>query len=86
VKLEELINDHLKLTVRDDGIGLPDKFDIKNLSSMGLNLVEMLVSQLNGMLEISSHNGTMFEITFKKQYYKPRLKKKELAKFKSEIC
>jgi two-component sensor histidine kinase len=44
---------------------------------MGLVLVDMLVNQLNGMIEISNAQGTSFAITFKKPFYKPRLDKKE---------
>lgn len=54
------------LSVEDDGIGLPEKFDIENLESLGLQLVVSLTEQLNGNLEIEKMNKTKFLITFEK--------------------
>ena len=40
------------LTVKDDGIGLPDDFDLKNTSSLGMLLVNSLVNQLEGEIMV----------------------------------
>jgi|GEM_PF-3419820 len=40
----------LTLTVRDNGIGMPEDIDLNNLSSLGLILVQSLVKQLKGTL------------------------------------
>jgi two-component sensor histidine kinase len=50
--------------VRDDGVGLPAGFDPDRSSSLGLKLVNGLVQQLEGELEVKSIKGTCFEITF----------------------
>lgn len=52
------------LTVSDDGIGLPENFSPDSSLSLGITLVDTLVHQLNGQLEISSNNGATFKITF----------------------
>ena len=53
----------LTLTVRDNGIGMPEDMDISNPSSMGLMLVQSLVKQLKGTLEVKSNGGTEFKVS-----------------------
>lgn len=57
----------LKLIISDNGIGLPDNFDIENSESLGLQLVTTLITQVSGELEIDNKNGTRFKIVFKEQ-------------------
>ena len=52
------------LTVSDNGIGIPDNFDIKNLDSLGFQLVASLVDQLDGEFELKRNNGTEFTMKF----------------------
>ncbi|MBW4521054.1 MAG: PAS domain S-box protein [Scytolyngbya sp. HA4215-MV1] len=54
----------LKLVVRDNGRGLPAGFHLESTPSLGLTLVQGLVDQLNGTLELTSTEGTEFKITF----------------------
>jgi len=58
------IEDHFVLQVKDDGVGLPPAFDIRQVKSLGLQLVESLVGQLEGVLAISSQGGTEMKVTF----------------------
>jgi two-component sensor histidine kinase len=54
-----------QLKVIDNGIGMPADFDFKNSSSLGLLIVNVLVAQINGKIEmISGDQGTEFSITF----------------------
>jgi len=53
-----------QLTVRDNGIGLPDAIDVANTSSLGLQLVRDLVEQLDGVLTADRREGTSFMLTF----------------------
>jgi PAS domain S-box-containing protein len=57
-------NTNFTLTISDDGIGIPDNLDIKNLDSLGLQLVTSLVDQLDGEFELKKNNGTEFKIKF----------------------
>jgi len=50
--------------VEDNGIGLPEPFDIDTSTSFGLKLVRMLVRQINGAITIDRNRGTRFTITF----------------------
>ncbi|RCV63873.1 hypothetical protein C5S53_11645 [Methanophagales archaeon] len=53
------------LTVSDDGVGLPDGFDINVSKTLGLRMVKILVEdQLQGTLEINSDGGTTFKVVF----------------------
>ncbi|HWQ19139.1 MAG TPA: PAS domain S-box protein [Methanotrichaceae archaeon] len=52
----------LTLTVRDNGVGIPADLDINNPRSMGLTLVQSLVKQLKGTLEVNSNGGTEFKV------------------------
>jgi|GEM_PF-6401451 len=53
----------LTLAVRDNGIGIPEDLDIGKPSSMGLILVQSLVNQLKGTLEVKINGGTEFKLS-----------------------
>ncbi len=56
----------VNLTVSDDGVGLPEGFDINATKTLGLRLVKTLVEdQLDGNLNIISKDGTTFTVEFK---------------------
>jgi PAS domain S-box-containing protein len=57
-------NGTIQLTVADTGKGLPDGFAYKNTSGLGMKLVDSLVRQLRGRLEIRSHSGTIVKVSF----------------------
>lgn len=54
-----------RLIVSDDGIGLPEDLDFENLPSLGLQLVNALVQQLSGTLDVSLDEGTTYKILFR---------------------
>lgn len=56
------IEDHFVFEVTDNGIGLPQDFDIDKSESLGLKLVSNLVHQINGTLKIESIGGSKFTI------------------------
>lgn len=57
----------IHLTIKDDGIGLPTNFKIGKSETLGLQLVQTLVEQLDGKLAVKSDRGTEFLITFDKR-------------------
>jgi len=63
----------LELIVADNGIGLPKKINIYNTPTLGLQLVNNLVNQIDGQIELDRNNGTSFKINFKASIYKDRL-------------
>jgi hypothetical protein len=54
----------ISISVSDDGVGMPEKFELKDSPSLGLSLVHTLVEQLEGNLEILRDRGTTFRVTF----------------------
>jgi len=52
------------LIVKDDGIGLPKDFDFHNTKTLGLQLVDNLVEQLEGTIELNGNGRTECKITF----------------------
>ncbi|MDM8554737.1 histidine kinase dimerization/phosphoacceptor domain -containing protein [Desulfococcaceae bacterium HSG7] len=64
IALNRLHKNHYTLVVRDNGIGFPDNIDYKNTESMGMQLVNMLIKQLDGDLSLTTEQGTTFEIKF----------------------
>jgi two-component sensor histidine kinase len=52
------------LAVSDDGVGLPEDFDHRTSTSLGLQLVNSLVSQLDGEITLEPGQGTGFRVTF----------------------
>jgi PAS domain S-box-containing protein len=51
-------SDHIRIIVRDDGVGIPRDVDVYKTTSLGLKLIRSLVLQLNGSLSVTSDNGT----------------------------
>jgi PAS domain S-box-containing protein len=55
---------NLRLTVADDGVGLPTGFDARRSTSMGLQLVHTLARQLEADLIVKSDGGASFQLIF----------------------
>ncbi len=54
-----------RLSVEDDGVGLPEALDWEDSPTLGLQLVIVLTKQLDGRVEVQRLNpGTRFEIVF----------------------
>ncbi len=52
------------LKVEDNGIGLPDNLDVENTDTLGLQLVYILISQLDGDIKVINKKGTRFLFNF----------------------
>ena len=61
------------LIITDDGVGLPEHIDYQDTVSLGLQLVNNLVKQIDGKITIDQSNGTEFNIKFKELEYKERI-------------
>jgi len=60
-------DDHnmIRLSISDDGIGIPKDMDIRNTKSLGLHLVTALAEgQLHGEIVLNREIGTEFQISF----------------------
>ena len=55
----------IELVVKDDGVGIPDSIDFRNVKTLGLRLVTILAEdQLDGEITLMRDKGTEFHITF----------------------
>jgi PAS domain S-box-containing protein len=55
------------LAVSDDGVGLPDDFEVGQTTTLGLQLIALLADQLGGTLTIERANPTRFLVRFPPQ-------------------
>jgi len=56
--------ENIILEISDNGKGIPESFDFRNTQTLGLQLVNALVKQLDGEIQLDSTQGTKFTITF----------------------
>ena len=55
---------NLSIIIGNDGTSFPSDVDIHHPLSLGLQLVNVLASQLNGTLTLDKTRGTRFTVTF----------------------
>lgn len=53
------------LIFADNGKGFPDDVDFRNTETLGLQLVNALVNQIEGSIELEKGNGTKFTLKFR---------------------
>ena len=61
-----LVDDMYKLTIADNGMGLPAGFDLATSDSLGIQLIHALSDQIDGTLKIENNIGVKFIFEFKK--------------------
>lgn len=66
IEIGEDADSLIRVSVSDDGIGLPGDSQLAEGSSLGLQLVRLFVDQLHGSLAIERESGTRFTISFPK--------------------
>ena len=54
----------IEMVIGDNGTGLPPSVDLNATSSLGLTLVPLLVTQLEGTIELERERGTRYSISF----------------------
>jgi two-component system, sensor histidine kinase PdtaS len=59
--------------IKDNGLGLPKHMNLTKPGKLGLELVNSLIQQLEGTIELKRTHGTEFKITFRELEYKERL-------------
>jgi two-component sensor histidine kinase len=72
VELKTLGDTKVSLIVADNGIGLPENFQIDTPSTLGMQIIEALVGQLHGSLRVEKSKGTKFIVEFQVRGEKDR--------------
>ena len=67
------VEDKYEMTVSDNGIGFPKDLDFRNTDSLGLQLINNLVNQIDGEIKLIRNHGTEFRIIFPELIYKERI-------------
>lgn len=63
----EVDTNKFRLTVSDNGVGLPPDFDPKKSDSLGIMLIYSLSEQIGALIKLDTSNGTKFDITFQEK-------------------
>jgi hypothetical protein len=64
VSLRSSLDKHFILIVKDNGVGFPPDWDLNSANSLGIELVNVLVQQLQGTIELERSTGSKFQISF----------------------
>lgn len=64
ISLETISEERGVLVVADDGIGLPETFDVESAATLGVQLVGALAQQLDGVLHVRRSPGAEFRLEF----------------------
>jgi len=67
VEMKKVYGDKIMLTVQDNGIGIPEQSGFNETKSLGLQLVNTLIAQLDGTIELDKTHGAKYIIIFKHQ-------------------
>ena len=64
IGLKRLGTKDIELSVRDEGVGISGDLDIRKYESAGMTIINALVGQVNGRIELRCENGTDFRVVF----------------------
>jgi two-component sensor histidine kinase len=64
--------DDYELIISDDGIGLPNDINMEESNSLGLQIINNLINQIDGSIEFNNSHGTQFKIKFQELDYQKR--------------
>jgi two-component sensor histidine kinase len=53
-----------ELIIQDNGIGLPENFQLNQTTSLGTVIIQALIDQISAKIEFSNDNGAQFKIYF----------------------
>lgn len=57
----------VRITISDNGVGIPENIDIEDAKTLGMTIVNLLCKQLNGEITINREKGTKVTLLFPMQ-------------------
>jgi PAS domain S-box-containing protein len=72
IDLRQVEGDGYVLQVKDDGVGFPEGLDFRKTETLGMQIVNTLVSQIDASIDLAREKGTQFTIHFQEVRYKQR--------------
>ncbi len=60
-------NSEIRIIFEDNGVGFPENVDFKKADTLGLDLINLLVEQLEGTIELHRNGGTRYMIMLKRE-------------------
>lgn len=74
IKLDTTSENEIELQVSDNGVGIPEGFDFKQQSTLGMKLIFNIAEhQLGGTVIFENNTGVKCNIRFSEQFYKARI-------------
>lgn len=74
IKVEQNEDNYILFTVADNGIGLPENFELQADDNLGLKIAASIIThQMNGEISFRVDNGTIWEIKIKDESYSVRI-------------
>jgi PAS domain S-box-containing protein len=67
VVLKKIGDGNLSLTIRDNGIGFPEGYDMAKPTGLGHKLIKPLIKQIEGTMEVNTTDGVEFVFIFKEK-------------------
>ncbi len=64
ITMTKLEDGNISLSISDNGMGLPDGYDISKPTGLGHKLIKPLIHQIDGTMEVTVDNGTEFRFIF----------------------
>ncbi len=73
VGISKTAGGRIALEVADDGIGLPEGFDVNNTGTLGFQLVQSMVAQLSGEASFETTRGLSCRVSFSEPQFASRI-------------
>ena len=64
IHLKNIVGNKYIIIIKDNGKGFPEKIDFRNTDTLGMQLVNSLVDQIKGEIELRRNCGTEFYVSF----------------------
>jgi two-component sensor histidine kinase len=66
IDFKQIENKFLKLDIKDNGVGFPNKFNIDNSKTLGFKLINLLTKQIKARLNYNTKNNAEFSLIIPK--------------------